>query len=221
MDEFETNDQIRAAIVEVCHALVAKGHLIGSSGNVSHRGIDENTLLITPSSVDYDEMQPGDVLLLDLEGNILEGSRNASVEKDMHIAAYQHRDSIHAVLHTHAKYSTMMSILRWDLPPAILEEFIIYVGMGVQVAEYGPAGSDELAENAIAALGKKTNAVFLQNHGNLVVGKDFRRAMRTLNLVERAAEIYLGLKALGDVPLAELPEDTIDDEKDMYKFMTR
>ncbi len=218
-EEFESNEEIKSKIVEMCQLLVEQGHIIGSAGNLSHRGIDPETILITPSSVKYDEMGPADIVLINVENaKVIEGTRNPSVEKHLHCAVYKERENVNAILHTHGFYSTALGVLRWPLPP-IIEEFIPYIGAEVKVSEYGMAGTEELAENVVKAL-EDRNAVIIPNHGNLCVGTNFGNALRVLSLVERTAKMYLMLRGMGLADeIHELPEDTVEAELDMFDIM--
>lgn len=220
--EFETNAEIRAKIVDVCQWLLAEGHNLYSSGNVSHRGVEKGTLLLTPSQVPYDQMQPEDIVLVNLEDNaVLEGKRNPSSEAKFHNYIYRARRKINCIIHTHSVYATTMAILRLDLPP-VIEEVIPQVGVSkdlatsVKVAEYGRAGSEELANNIVAALGRTSNVTFVANHGVVCVGKNFATAIRALEYTERAARIYLMARAVGTEVFA-LPEETKKYERDLYR----
>lgn len=218
--EYDSDEEIAAAIVAVAKRLVKEGHIVGSAGNVSHRGTDPDTMLITPSSVDYEEMEPADVVLVDVKScKVVRGSRNPSVEKHLHAGVYAARENVDAILHTHGFYSTALGVLRWELPP-IVEEFVPYIGSKVKVAEYGMAGTEELAEAAVKALGRR-NAVIVANHGNVCVGRSFRKALRVLYLVERTAKMYLLLRGMGLADqIHPLPEETIDYEKDVFDIMS-
>ncbi|MHA1338165.1 MAG: class II aldolase/adducin family protein, partial [Promethearchaeota archaeon] len=147
-------------------------------------------------------------------GNIIEGNRNPSIEKNMHLKVYKEREDINAIIHAHSIFSTILSTLKYSIPP-IIEELIPYVGGEIMVAEYAEAGSEELAENVLKQLGDK-NAVLLANHGNLCCGSHLEGAYTVLTYVERAAKIYYMAKIIGDPNL--LPEDTVDYEKDIFEL---
>ncbi len=209
-------NKLKKEIVDLCKILLKEKHVIGSAGNVSARvKDDENELvLITPSNVNYAEMKPEDILIIDMEGKVIEGDRNPSVEKYMHLNIYKERDDVNAIIHAHSIYSTVLSALNLSLPP-VMEELVPYIGGEVQCAEYGEAGSDELAETVINALEEK-NAVFLANHGNLCCGSHLEGAKTVLDYVERGAKIYYLAKLVKDPNL--LPEDTVDYEMEIFEI---
>jgi len=203
-------------IVQLCQSLLNEGHVIGSAGNVSVRikNEEKEIILITPSNVRYDEMKTEDILVIDLSGNILEGERNPSVEKYLHLNIYHSREDVNAVIHSHGIFSTILSTQKLSLPP-IIEELIPYLGGEIECAEYGEAGTEELANNVINSL-KEKNAVLLANHGNICCGSHLKGAYMVLKYLERGSKIYYLAKLLKDPNL--LPEDTIDYEKDIFEL---
>ncbi|MFW9782847.1 MAG: NAD(P)-dependent oxidoreductase [Candidatus Heimdallarchaeota archaeon] len=207
---------IKEEIVAICKKLLNDGHVIGSAGNVSVRVKlnDEDLVLITPSNVAYEEMKPDDILIIDMEGKVREGKRNPSVEKRMHLDIYKERDEINAIIHAHSIYSTVLSTLNLSLPP-VIEELVPYIGGEVLCAKYEEAGTVELAEEVIEALGEK-NAVLLSNHGNICCGSHLEGAYTVLQYLERGSKIYYHAKLIKDPNL--LPEDTVDYEKDIFEI---
>jgi L-fuculose-phosphate aldolase len=136
------------------------------------------------------------------------------------VAVYNARPDVKAVFHTHAVYSTILSILRLPLPP-LVEEMVPYLGGEITVADYGQSGSDDLAQNAVKALGLKA-AVFIANHGNVCAAKSLKKAFAACHLVERAAMIYvesLKLEKLGLGQVKLLPAEVVESEKDMYEVL--
>ncbi len=205
---------LKKEMVELCKHLLKEKHVIGSAGNVSIRikNTDNECVLITPSNVAYDEMSSEDILTIDMEGRVIEGNRNPSVEKKMHLGIYKERDDVNAIIHAHSIYSTVLSALKLTIPP-IFEEFVPYIGGEVLCAEYGESGSEDLADGVLAAL-EERNAVLLANHGNLCCGSHLDGAYTVLQYLERGAKIYYLAKLIKDPTL--LPEDTIDYEMDIF-----
>ncbi|MFX1502659.1 MAG: NAD(P)-dependent oxidoreductase, partial [Promethearchaeota archaeon] len=193
-----TVNKIKKEIVDLCKQLLNEKHVIGSAGNVSVRvkHEDKEFVLITPSNVRYDEMAPKDILIIDMEGKIIEGTRNPSVEKKMHLSIYKERDDVNAIIHAHSIYSTVLSTLKLTIPP-IFEEFVPYIGGEVLCAEYGEAGTEELAGGVLASL-EERNAVLLANHGNLCCGSHLDGAYTVLQYLERGAKIYYLAKLVKD-----------------------
>lgn len=216
--EYDTADLImmKRKIVDTCKKLLSDGHVIGSAGNVSVRvkSNDKEMVLITPSNLAYEEMKPEDILIIDMEGKVVDGQRNPSVEKRMHLGIYKERDDINAIIHAHSIYSTILSTLNLSLPP-IMEELVPYIGGEVLCAKYEEAGTAELAEEVTKALGEN-NAVLLSNHGNICCGSHLEGAYTVLQYLERGSKIYFYAKSIKDPNL--LPDDTVDYEKDIFEI---
>ncbi|MFX1448077.1 MAG: NAD(P)-dependent oxidoreductase [Promethearchaeota archaeon] len=206
--------KFKEEIVDICKRLLNDGHVIGSAGNVSMRikKGDEELVLITPSNINYEDMEPNDILIIDLEGKVIEGERNPSVEKHLHLGIYKEREDVNVIIHSHGIYSTILSTLNLSLPP-VMEELVPYLGGEVACAEYGEAGSEELANNVRVSL-EERNAVILANHGSLCCGSHIEGAYTVLKYLERGSQIYYLAKLIKEPNL--LPEDTIDYEMDIF-----
>jgi L-fuculose-phosphate aldolase len=185
----------------------------GTAGNLSARLPDGNAVL-TPSSLDYLEMTLDDLVVCDLDGNVLEGERSPTTEKALHLSALKLHDDIDATMHCHAKFATMFALNRRPIP-AVIEEFDVYVGGDVEVAEYRTTGTDELAEEVAKHVGTKA-AVLMANHGLFAVGKDPKDVLHIAHLVERTAEIVWGASVLGEI--VPLPDEINQQFSGYYRF---
>jgi L-fuculose-phosphate aldolase len=208
-------------VLQTCQSMQTAELVIGSSGNASYRIEDTGHVAITPSSVDYSCMSAEDVMIIDMEGNIVEGDRNPSIEHPLHLAIYKARPDVNAVVHTHCIYASALAVLQEPLPP-IVDEFVIRLGGQVEVAEYGMPGSKELAENVVRALGPR-NAVFLANHGALCCGPTMDVALHNALLLERVAHIFLLASAAagGKKHLMTIPPSAIETQAQMFELMKR
>ncbi|MCX7912610.1 MAG: class II aldolase/adducin family protein [Dehalococcoidales bacterium] len=169
-----------------------KGLVWGTAGNVSQRlrtDTGQHLMAITPSARDYDLLRPEDVPVLDLEGNVIEGTLKPSVETPLHAAIYRKRTDVNAVIHTHSVFATALAVADLEIP-IILEEQRVYLGGEIGLAAHAPSGSRDLAESTVTALGSR-NAVLLANHGAVGVGKTMNEALAACELLERLAQIYL------------------------------
>jgi len=182
-------ESLKKEIVDVLKFMEDKGLNHGRSGNVSIRVKDTNYVLITPSGLLKARLTIEDVVVVDLSGEVIEGSRKPTVELPLHTTIYRSYDYFNAVIHAHPIYVTALAIAREPLPP-VVEEAVLYVGGEVRVAEYAPFGSRELAENVVKALEGRTAAI-LPNHGVVTCGKNLEEALEVLVLVERLAQSYI------------------------------
>ncbi len=204
-------------IIRTCKVMLEKGFILGTAGNVSVRvklPNGDDAVIITPSSVDYTNLQLEDLVLIDENGEKLAGIRNPSSERRLHLAIYRERDDVKAVIHSHAPFGTTLSIAKMPLGPFV-DEIIPFIG-GCEVSEFGMAGTDELAENAVKALGNNMT-VMIANHGNVGCGKDLEQAWFTCQLVEFAAKIQYRAATLGT--MYAIPEEAEESEKEIYEIM--
>jgi len=196
---------LREKIITIGKKLAAQGLVVSTWGNISVKK-DDRSFFITPSGMEYQLLEPNDLVLIDLKGNILEGHRKPSSEMQLHLAFYQHRSDITAVVHTHSIYASAYSVARKSIPP-LIEDMAQVIGGTVEVAPYALPGTGELAQNALKALGNK-GAVLLANHGVVGVGSSLQEAYKACLLVEKTAHIGLSAQLLGQA--VSLTQDEVD-----------
>ena len=185
----------RLLLIEYGKKLVKAGLTKGTGGNLSIFDRKNGYVAITPSGIDFFEIQPEDIVIIDVDGNVIEGNRTPSSEWAMHVMPYKYRDDIDAVIHAHTMYATVMACLREDLPAT--HYMIAVAGENVRVAKYATYGSPELAQNAFEAM-KDRKAVILANHGILAGANDLLNAFSIIEEVEYCAEVYTKAKAIGE-----------------------
>ena len=209
-------DNAEEAVLAAAKELLDKGLVEGTAGNLSARR-EDGSIVMTPSSVDYEEMTLDDLCIVDLDGEIIQAKEGLypTSEKALHLACFKHFDDVGAVIHSHAVHASMFAVARKPIPPCI-DEFTIFVGGEVRVAEYGPSATDELAEHAVAAL-EDRGAVLLANHGMVAIGPSPAKALHITALVERTAQIVWGAHALG--PIHPLPEKVNRNFGNVYKYL--
>lgn len=213
-DPERSRDRIKQDVLDCARRMLHTGLVEGTAGNLSAR-LPDGHVVMTPSSLDYEAMTMDDLVVVDLEGEIVEGSRPPTTEKALHLACLRAHADIGAVIHSHAVFSTMFAITRQPIP-CVIEEVDVYVGGDVPVAEYRLTGSPELGEEVARHVADR-GAVLMANHGLLTVGRDVADAMKVASLVERTAKIVWGSRVLGSpVPL---PEETLRRFAPIYKAM--
>lgn len=185
----------REQIVEYGKKLVTSNLTKGTGGNLSIFNREKSLMCISPSGIDYFEIKPEDVVVLDLNGNKVDGNKEPSSEYDMHRIFYANREDIDAIIHTHTMYATTLACLHWSLPP--VHYMIALAGLDVRCAEYATYGTKELAKNAFEAM-KDRYAVLLANHGLLAGAKDIANAFNITEEIEYCAELYYRTKAIGE-----------------------
>jgi L-fuculose-phosphate aldolase len=195
-------DRAREAVLAAAKEMLHRGLVEGTAGNISARQ-EDGTIVITPSSVDYAEMQLDDLVVIDLDGTTVSArqGRSASSEKLLHLACYKAYNDVGSVIHSHPVHATMFAVTHQDIP-ACIDEFSIYVGGSVRCSRYAPSGTADVGEAAVEALAGR-GAALIANHGMVAVGPTPASALHITALVERSAQIVWGARVLGAVQ--ELP----------------
>lgn len=202
----------RKKLIEYGKKLVDEGFTCGTGGNLSIYDREKELMAITPSGIPFFDIQPQDIVIMKTNGDIVEGTRKPSSEWVMHKVFYERREDINSVIHAHTIYSTILAVLRWELPAA--HYMIAVAGPNVRCAKYASFGTAELAENAYKAMLER-KAALLANHGVLVGDKDIEGAYNVLEEVEYCANIYYRAKSIGQ-PVV-LPEDEMEHMKVRFK----
>lgn len=200
-------------VVRYGKKLIDRRLTTGSGGNISVYNREKNLVAISPSGLDYYETTPEDIVILDTDGNLVEGKHRPSSEAGMHLAFYKNRADVSGIVHTHSKFATAIACMGWELPA--VHYLIGMAGHRVKCTGYATYGSDELAKKAIETIGD-SNAVLLANHGLIALGEDVDRAFSTAEHLEFVSEVYYLTKTLGTPNI--LSDENMDDV--MKKFGT-
>lgn len=203
-----TEQEARAAIVATMHQLDAKGLNRGTSGNVSVRW--EGGMLVTPSGIVPDALTPESIVFIGADGARREGELKPSSEWPMHMGIYTRRPDAGAVVHCHARHSTILACAGKEIPPM---HYMVAVGGGssVPLAPYATFGSDELARSVVDTLDGR-RACLMANHGLIAIGHDLRFAFAVAEEIEEQAAVYCGTLQIGRTVLL--------DEAEMARILT-
>lgn len=186
----------REEIVEYGKKLITSGLTTGTGGNISILDKEKDYFAISPSGIDYFDTKLEDVVVMDLEGNIVDGDRKPSSEYEMHRYIYKSFREAKAVVHCHSTFATVMATVREDLPAS---NYIIADagGKDVRCADYKTFGTVDIAKEAVKALeGRK--ACLLANHGQITYGKDISSAFNLALTIEQLSKIHVLAKAIGE-----------------------
>lgn len=202
MNDFEAQKQ---QIVETAQALVQKGYLMATGGNLSLRLPGKNTFAITPSNYDYCKMTAQDICILEFSLERIGGHLKPSVESAMHAAIYQVRPDVNAIVHTHQAYVSALTLIKAPIP-ALFDEQVRFLGRSVDIIPYAPSGTGMLKNTVARHVKNHNNAFMMQNHGALVFGHDMERTVHNVEILEKCALAYLlaicSERKISKVPLA-------------------
>jgi L-fuculose-phosphate aldolase len=191
----------RQAIVDACRRMNALGINQGSSGNIGVR--HGEGMLITPTSVPYDLMTADQIVFMGMDGSFPSGQRPSS-EWRFHLDILRSRREVHAVVHAHPTYCTVLAIMGLEIPPI---HYMIAAAGGdsIRCAPYATYGTPELSQHAVKALEGRF-ACLLEHHGMIAVGASLARALWLAVEVEALARQYHGCLQIGKPPLLSSQE---------------
>jgi ribulose-5-phosphate 4-epimerase/fuculose-1-phosphate aldolase len=200
-----SDKEARQQIIQIVHELFAMGLLTATGGNISARAAEEGTFWITPSQMYKGGLAEGDLVRIRPDGQVVEGTRQPSVEYRMHAGCYAVREDISAAVHTHAPVATAFGICNQTFPPINTEAVVL---ADTRTVPWFMPGSVELADAVAAAL-RTGRGCILQNHGLMTVGATLRTAATRAMMLEETAKVVLYTKQFGGT-VTLLPDEWID-----------
>lgn len=208
MFEKEKREIIKSGMTLDRYGLIAL-----SGGNLSLR-MPSGEILITPSGMIYEDMVVEDVIVMDLEGNIIEGERKPSSDTPAILYIFQQRADLHSVIHTHQPYATAISLIQ-DEFRADLTTLANAAAGSVKVAPFSSPGSIDMGIDTINYLGDSL-AVILANHGVMTVGTSLKQALYAAVYLEESAKCYLAARATGET--RKLSDKQIAQAVEVFKY---
>ena len=205
--------ELRKGIIAACRAMNSLGINQGTSGNISARyGSD---MLITPSGVPYEDLKPGDIAVMPIDGEYgsWKGPLSPSSEWRFHLDIMRSRPDVGSVVHTHSTYATTLAICGKEIP-AIHYMVAAAGGPNIRVAPYATYGTEGLSKHALKALEGRT-CCLLRNHGVIATGSNVKRALWLAVEIETIAKQYYLSLAVGDAQI--LPDDEITRVVEKFK----
>ena len=197
-------------VAAYCLQMSTKGLSTGTSGNISIRNPESGLVALSPSGMDYHTMTPDDVVILDADGKVVDGSRKPSSEWRLHTELYKAKPDMNAIVHTHSMFCTVMGCL--GIPLKAVHYMIAGAGVSeIPVAPYRTFGTAELSDAAVAASGA-SRGVLLQNHGMVACGMNIQKAFSLAIDMEFCAELQWRCMCAGqpqilsEVQMAEVME---------------
>ena len=188
------------------HLELPKYRLVAwTGGNVSARDPESGLVVIKPSGVLYEELRPEDHVVLNLDGDTVEGSLKPSSDTASHLYIYRHRPDVNGVVHTHSPYATAFAAVGRSIPvclTAIADEF----GGPVPCAGFALIGGEEIGEQVVSHIGSSP-AVLLRQHGVFTVGGSVEAAVKAAVMVEDVARTVWLATQLGQPE--EMPPDVV------------
>ena len=205
----------RKQMAKTIRVLVSRGLIEGSNGNISIRLRDdesESLYMITPSGVPYETLMDENLVVVNQDLEPTDHNLIPSTESLLHREIYNSRSDVHAIVHTHSLFASVVAVSSESIP-AILDEMVVCIGGQIDVAAYAFPGTEELAIAGVKALGEK-KAFLLRNHGACAVGENLEEAVMIAILVERFAQIFIHAEMIGGARC--IPDTSIELEREIY-----
>lgn len=204
---------LREQVYETAKHMVVDNLAYGAQGNISVLDRESGLVAITPTAIPYTKMVVDDIVVIDLQGNLVETRWHPTSETPMHLIFYQKRPDVGAVVHTHAPYATLFGVIHEPIP-VLLTEAATCLGAPVPVAPYCRPGTPLLAETVLKTMGNGV-AVLLAQHGLLSVGADLGQAYDTAMAAETSARLAIMLRSMNAAPHA-LPDGEVEFMRNLY-----
>lgn len=205
--------------VSALHAELPRwGLVVWTAGNVSERVVvdpdagpsERDLLVIKPSGVTYDELSPEAMVVCDLDGTLVEGTRAPSSDTAAHAYVYRHMPEVGGVVHTHSTYATAWAA-RAEPVPCVLTMMADEFGGDIPVGPFALIGDDSIGRGIVETLrGSRSPAVLMRNHGPFTIGRDARAAVKAAVMVEEVARTVHVSRQLGEpLPIAQSDVDSL------------
>ncbi len=188
------------------HLELPKNDLVKwTGGNVSGRDPETGLVVIKPSGVKYPDLKPEHLIVLDVEGKVVEGDLSPSSDTASHLYIYRQRPDVGGIVHTHSPYATAFAAVGKPIPvylTAIADEF----GGPIPVGGFALIGGEEIGKVVVESIGSSP-AVLLKNHGVFTIGKNAEAAVKAAIMTEDVARTVWYALALGTP--AVIPADEV------------
>jgi L-ribulose-5-phosphate 4-epimerase len=204
-------EKLRQEVWEGNLLLPSHNLVVMTSGNVSGRDPESNLVVIKPSGYSYDKLTPKDLVVLNLDGKVIEGDLAPSVDTETHLYIYRNRPDVYGVTHTHSTYASVFAVLGRPIPSALTATGML--GGEIPLGDYVPIGGKEIGEEVVKKIGDKL-AIIMQNHGVFTIGNSATQSAKMAVEVENIAKIMYFALLMGTPNL--LSQERIDHAANIY-----
>jgi L-ribulose-5-phosphate 4-epimerase len=201
---------------EVCRANMAlptHGLVTWTSGNVSGRDPESGLVVIKPSGLLFEELTPANMVIVDINGKVIEADHGPSTDTASHLYVYKHRPDVMGIVHTHSNYATAFAAVGKPIPAcitAIADEF----GGPIPCGGYASIGGNQIGEEILRSIGN-SRAIIMKQHGVFTIGKTVQKALKAAVMVEDVARTVWLAMQIGQIE--ELPAEEIAANYDRYQ----
>ena len=194
--------ELKELVCELNWELSKRGLVVMTSGNVSGRDKETGYVVVKPSGLSFEILKADDMLVVDVDGNVIEGEYKPSVDTPTHLYIYRHLDDVCGIVHTHSNYATSFAALGQPIP-AVLTAMADEFGGPIPCGPYCRIGEEEIGKAVVDHIGN-CPAILLQNHGVFAVGPDPEAAFKAAAMCEDVAKtVHLAMLRGTPIPIPE------------------
>lgn len=203
-------ERVREVVATLHAELPRWGLVVWTAGNVSQRLRTADLFVIKPSGVTYDDLTPESMVVCDLDGTLVDGTRSPSSDTAAHAYVYAHMPEIGGVVHTHSTYATAWAA-RGEPVPCVLTMIADEFGGDVPIGPFALIGDDSIGRGIVETLrDSRSRAVLMRNHGPFTIGRDGRDAVKAAVMVEEVARTVHISRQLGEpIPIPQADIDSL------------
>ncbi len=200
-------ENLREKVYKAHISLWKERLVMWTSGNVSARDKKTDLVVIKPSGVHYEELSPEKMVVVNLNGKVVEGTLKPSVDTKTHLYIYKHMENVNSVIHTHSTYATAFAAAARPIP-AHLTAMADFFGGDIPLGRLMIIGGEAIGREIVEKIGK-SKAILMQNHGVFTVGRTIEEALKAAIYVEEGAKVLLLSEILGGAK--EIPQEVIEE----------
>lgn len=209
-------EHLKEVVCKDNQALPKNGLVLWTSGNVSARDPETNYVVIKPSGIHFEDLTPEKMIVVDLEGTVIEGSLKPSVDTESHLYVYRHCPTVHGITHTHSPYATAFSIAGEPLPVYTTTSAAVF-GKEIPLSNIAAVGEKAIGAEIVRCF-EESNcpAILLRNHGVFTVGKSATSSLKAAVILEETAQSVYFARTLNPA-LQPLDSQYITEVYDFYQ----
>lgn len=205
-------EQLRQRVWAANTALPKAGLVKWAQGNASGRDPETNLVAIKPSGVQLDCLKLEQIVVVDLDGNVVDGDMTPSIDTASHLYVYRNRDDVNGIAHTHSPYATSFAVIGEPIRIYTTTAAALF-GANIPISGFATIGEEDIGREIVEKIGT-SSAILMRNHGVFTIGKTPNEALKYAIYVEEEAEIVHLARQLG--PLQELERDLVAEARRMY-----
>lgn len=205
-------EQLRKRVLSANQALIKNNLVRWTSGNASARDPKTGYVIIKPSGILFEELTEENLVIIDLEGTVIEGELAPSVDTASHLYVYKNRFEINGIVHTHSPYATSFAVLGRSLPIYTTTAAAVF-GQEIPISDFAIIGEEEIGREIVTKIGT-SSAILLRSHGVFTVGENIEKALKNAVLLEESAEVAHLALVRGEI--TPLSEDVVSQGYNIY-----